>query len=100
MILQTWTTKRKDLTSQADFDSEEEYTDVTGHSGRSLPAEHNCRRNQAMCMERAHAKHNFRSGGSAQGRKLAFSLFRETDRDDSISYRDWRAEIEVALAKG
>ena len=27
-------------------------------------------------------------------------MFRETDRDDSISYRDWRAEIEAALAKG
>ena len=29
----------EDLTSQADFDSEDEYTDATGHSGRSLPAE-------------------------------------------------------------
>ena len=92
--------QEEDLTSQADFDSEEKYTDVTGHSESSLPAEHNCRRNHAMCRERAHAKHNFRNGGSAQGRKLAFSLFRETDRDDSILYRDWCTEIEAALAKG
>ena len=49
----------EDLTSQADFDSEEEYTDVTGRSGRSLPAEHNHRRNHAMHRERALAKHNF-----------------------------------------
>ena len=37
----------EDLTSQADFDSEDEYTDATGHSGRSLPAEQNRRRNHA-----------------------------------------------------
>ena len=54
----------EDLTSQADFDSEDEYTDATGRSGRSLPAECNRRRNCAMCRERAHAKHNFRRGGS------------------------------------
>ena len=35
-----------------------------------------------------------------RGRKLAFSLFRESDRNNSISYRDWRAEVEAALAKG
>ena len=28
----------EDLTSQADFDSEDEYADATGRSGRSLPA--------------------------------------------------------------
>ena len=88
-----------DLTSQSDLNSEEEYTDATGHSGRSLPAEHNCRRNHTMHRERAHAKHNFHPGVSTHGRKLAFSLFRETNRDDCISYHDWCAEIEAALAK-
>ena len=92
--------EEEDLISQANFDKEDEYTDVTGHSERSLPAERNCRRNHAMHRERAHAKHNFHRGGSTRGRKLAFSLFRESDRDDSISYRDWRAEVEAALAKG
>ena len=50
----------EDLTSQADFDSEDEYTDATFRSGRSLPAECNHRRNRAMRRERAHAKRNFR----------------------------------------
>ena len=54
----------EDLTSQADFDSEDEYTDATGHSGRSLPAERNRRRNCATHRERARVKHNFRQGGS------------------------------------
>ena len=53
-----------------------------------------------MRRERAHAKRNFRQGGLTRGRKLVFSLFRESDRDDSISYRDWWAEVEAALAKG
>ena len=88
-----------DLTSQADFDSEEEYTDATGRSRRSLLAECNCRRNRTMRRERAHVKRNFCRGGSMQGWKLAFSLFRESP-DDSISCRDWWAEVEAALAKG
>ena len=29
-----------------------------------------------------------------------FSIFWGNDRDDCISYRDWRAEIESAMAKG
>ena len=53
-----------------------------------------------MHKEIACAKHNFHQGGSTRGRKLAFSLFRESDRDDSILYRDWCAEVEAALAKG
>ena len=52
-----------------------------------------------MHRERACMKCKFSRGGSTRGRKLAFSLFRESDRDDSISYRDWWAEVEVALAK-
>ena len=92
--------QEEDLTSQADFDSEDKYTDATGRSGRSLPAKRNHRRNCAMRRERARAKRNFRRGGSTRGRKLAFSLFRESDRDDSISYHDWWAEVEAALAKG
>ena len=90
----------EDLTSQANFDSEDEYTDATGHSGWSLPAKCNHRRNCAMCRERECAKRNFCQGGSTRGWKLAFSLFRESDQDESISYRDWRAEVEAALAKG
>ena len=69
----------EDLTSQADFDSEDEYTDATCRSGQSLPAEHNHRRNHAMCRERVRAKCNFHRGGSVRGWKLVFSLFRESD---------------------
>ena len=54
----------EDLTSQADFDSEDEYTDATGCSGWSLPAGHNCRRNHAMHRKRACMKRNFHRGGS------------------------------------
>ena len=50
----------EDLTSQADFDSQDKYTDAMGRSWRSLPAEHNCRRNCAMHRERPRAKCNFR----------------------------------------
>ena len=53
-----------------------------------------------MHRERARTKHNFHRGGLTRGWKLVFSLFRESNRDDSISYHDWRAEVEVALAKG
>ena len=53
-----------------------------------------------MRRERARMKRNFCRGGSTWGRKLVFSLFRESNRDDSISYHDWWAEVEAALAKG
>ena len=90
----------EDLTSQADFDSEDEYTDATGRSGRSLPAKCNRRRNHAMRRQRVCIKHNFRQGGLKWGQKLVFSLFRESDRDESIFYHDSGAEVEAALAKG
>ena len=90
----------EDLTSQADFDSKDEYIDAIGHSGQSLTTECNRRRNRAMHRERACVKCNFHRGGSTRGWKLVFSLFRESNRDDSISYRDRWAEVEAALAKG
>ena len=31
---------------------------------------------------------------------LCFPLFRETTKEDAISYRDWRSEIEDALTRG
>ena len=74
----------EDLTSLADFDSKDEYTDATGCSGWSLPAECNHRRNRVMHRERACMKRNFCQGSLTRGWKLAFSLFRESDRDDSI----------------
>ena len=90
----------EDLTSQVNFNSEDEYTDAMGCSGQSLPAKCNIRRNRAMCRVRVHVKCNFCQGGSTRGWKLVFSLFRESDQDDSICYCDWRTESEAALAKG
>ena len=44
----------EDFTSQADFDSEDEYTDATGHSGRFLPAITSG--GTMPCIERGHAR--------------------------------------------
>ena len=52
------------------------------------------------CIERGGMQNVTSPGGSTWGQKLVFYLFRESDRDGSISYRDWRAEVEAALAKG
>ena len=35
-----------------------------------------------------------------KNRRLSFPLFRETTKEDAISYRDWRSEIEDALEHG
>ena len=50
--------------------------------------------------ERACTKRDFCQGGLSHGRKFVFSLFRETNRDDSISYHDWHAKIEATISKG
>ena len=83
----------EDLTSQLDPDSEEEYT---GQSGRSIAVECNRRRNCAMHRERVRTKHDFHWGSLSHGRKLVFSLFRETGRDDSILYHDWCTEATIS----
>ena len=38
--------------------------------------------------------------GGPKNRHLSFPLFRETTKEDAISYRDWRSEIEDALEHG
>ena len=89
-----------DLAAELDFDSEEYDTEATGNFGRSTVAERRRRRNRAMRRERAHARRGFKRGGPPRRGNLVFSIFRGNDRDDCISYRDWRAEIESAMAKG
>ena len=89
-----------DLTAELDFDSEDYDTEATVNPERSLMAERRRRRNRAMRRERARAKRGFRRGGNPRRGSLMFSMFRGNDRDDCISYRDWRAEVESALAKG
>ena len=89
-----------DLAAELDFDSEEYDTEATGNFGRSTVAERRRRRNRAMRRERARARRGFKRGGSSRRGNLVFSIFRGNDRDDCISYRDWWAEIESAMAKG
>ena len=50
-----------------------------------------------MCRECTHARREFRR---PKNRRLSFILFRETTKEDAISYRDWRSEIEDALEHG
>ena len=88
-----------DLAVELYFDSEDYDTEATGNQECSTMAEHRRRRNHAMQRERARAWQGFKRGGHPRRGNLIFSMFRGNDRDDCISYRDWRAEIESAMAK-
>ena len=90
----------EDLTAELDFDSKDYDTEATGTPGHSTMAEHHRRRNRAMRRERARARQGFKRGGPPRRGNLVFSIFQGNDRDDCISYRDWCAEIESAMAKG
>ena len=50
-----------------------------------------------MCRERTWARREF---WRPKNRRLSFPLFRETTKEDAISYQDWRSEIEDALEHG
>ena len=50
-----------------------------------------------MRRERTRAHREFRG---PKNKRLSFPLFRETTKEDAISYRDWRSEIEDALQRG
>ena len=89
-----------DLAAELDFDSEEYDTEATGNFGHSTMAERRQRRNHAIRRERACARRGFKRGRSSRRGNLVFSIFWGNDRDDCISYRDWWAEIESAMAKG
>ena len=69
-------------------------TDASGHPAQSPSAEQRRRRNHAMRRERTHARREFRR---PKNRRLNFPLFRETTKEDAISYQDWRSEIEDTL---
>ena len=89
-----------DLATELDFDSEDYDTEATATLDHSTMAECRRRRNRAMQRERARAQQGFKRSGPPRRGNLIFSMFRGNDRDDCISYRDWRAEIKSALAKG
>ena len=71
--------------------------DVSGHLAQSPSAERRHQRNRAMHRERTCAQREFRR---PKNRCLSFPLFRETTKEDAISYRDWRSEIEDSLEHG
>ena len=74
-----------------------EETDTSGCPARMPSAERRHRRNRAMHREHTQARREFRR---PKNRHLSFPLFRETTKEDAISYRDWRSEIEDALEDG
>ena len=84
------------LDTELDASTGEE-TDASGRLARSPSAERHCRRNRAMCRERTHVRREFRR---PKNRRLSFPLFREITKEDAISYRDWRSEIEDTLEHG
>ena len=71
--------------------------DTSGCPARLPSAEQHCRRNHTMCRERTRARREFRR---PKNRCLSFPLFRETTKEDAISYQDWHSEIEDALEHG
>ena len=50
-----------------------------------------------MHRERTRVQREFRR---PKNRRLSFPLFWETIKEDAISYRDWRSEIEDTLGHG
>ena len=74
-----------------------EETDASGQRALTSLAERHHRRNRAMCRECTWARREFRR---PKNRCLSFPLFRETTKEDAISYQDWCSEIEDALEHG
>ena len=74
-----------------------EETDASRRPGRTPSAERRRRRNRALRRECTWLWREFRR---PKNRRLSFRLFRETTKEDAISYRDWHSEIEDALEQG
>ena len=71
-----------------------EETDASGHSCHSALADRHCWRNCSLQSECNRACWEFLKH---KNRWLSFPLFRETTKEDAISYRDWHSEVEEAL---
>ena len=87
-------------TSQLDADlnaSTSEETDALGHSHRSLSADRCRQRNHTLHRDCNWAQWEF---CKPQNCWLSFPLFRETTKEDAISYRDWHSKVEEALERG
>ena len=74
-----------------------EETEASGCPARVPSAERRRQRNRTMQREWTQARHEFRG---SKNKCLSFPLFRETIKEDAISYWDWRSEIEDALERG
>ena len=95
-------TKEEDGKATSTLDAEldastGEETDASGHPARMPSAERRHRRNCTMHREHTRVRREFRR---PKNRRLSFPLFRETTKEDAISYRDWCSEIEDALEHG
>ena len=84
------------LDAELDASTGEE-TDASRYAAQSPSAERCHQRNCAMRRECIRARREF---WRPKNRRLSFSLFRETTKEDAISYRDWRSEIEDTLEHG
>ena len=74
-----------------------EETDVSGHPHHMPSPDQHHQRNHALQRERNRVCWEF---WRPKNGRLSFPLFRETTKEDAISYRDWRSEIEDALEQG
>ena len=89
-----------DATSMLDAElhaSTGEEMDATGHPAFMPSADRCQQRNRALRRECNQAWREF---CRLKNRWLSFPLFRETTKEDAISYRDWHSEIEDALEQG
>ena len=84
------------LDAELDASSGEE-TDASRHSCHSLSADRHCQRNRTLWRECNQAYQEFRK---PRNQRLSFPLFRETTKEDAISYRDWHSEVEEAFERG
>ena len=84
------------LDAELDASTGEEM-DTSGRPARTSSAERHHQRNHTMCRERTRARREF---WRPKNRRLSFPLFRETTKEDAISYWDWCSEIEDALEHG
>ena len=84
------------LDAELDASTSEE-TDASGRAAQSPSVQRCHRSNRTMRRECTRARREFRR---PKNRHLSFPLFRETTKEDAISYQDWHSEIEDALEHG
>ena len=84
------------LDAELDASTGEEM-DASWHPAWTSSAERCRQRNRTMHRECTQAWREF---WRPKNRHLSFPLFRETTKEDAISYRDWHSEIEDALEHG